>query len=151
MAQQIGEIVAVRSDSNHATVSLTKATMCSHGSCSNRILPDVGSEVLVDALNPVGAAVGDIVEITFQARAALKAAFMVYILPIFMGLGVYLCVEWLALSYPALWALVAAAGTMGVGLHKGNHLKAQCTISRRLDPGDIKLAGQGGCAGCPLH
>ena len=151
MAQQIGQIVAIKPGSNHATVSLTKATMCSHGSCSNRILPDVSSELLVDAENPVGAIVGDVVEITFETRATLRAAFMVYVLPILMGLGVYLLAEWLALAYPSLWALAAAGGTMGLGLYRGNHLEAQCTISRRLDPGDIKITGQQGCAGCPLH
>ncbi len=150
-SKQIGQIVALTPGGTHASVSLTKAAMCSHGSCSHRILPDVGKELQVDAVNPVGALVGDVVEISFEARAALGAAFTVYILPIVVGLSSYLLAASLLMPYPALWALVVAGAIMAFGLYKGNNLQTQCTILRRLDPKSFRQSDQQGCAGCPLR
>ncbi|NLK07935.1 MAG: SoxR reducing system RseC family protein [Firmicutes bacterium] len=151
MAEQIGQIIAIKSANDCATVSVTKAAACSHGSCGLGIFPDQDNELLIDAQNSIGAAVGDFVEIVFDTQQSLKAAFAIYMLPIIAGLGAYLLADTLSLAYSGFWALATAAGTMGLGLHFGDRLEPEYTIRRRLDPKQVTISDHQHCASCPLR
>lgn len=74
----IGVVESV--NGNKATVSLSRSTACGDcGACQ------MGKENLnrqVDALNPVGAKIGDRVTMEMADNTVLKAAFIVYIVPL---------------------------------------------------------------------
>jgi len=102
MASQVGQITEIKT-AGRVQVSFTKAAMCSHGSCNHRILPDMGNTLEVDAQNPIGAGMGDVVEVSFETDTALKAAFMVYLFPIIVGLLIYVVGDTISLPFTALW------------------------------------------------
>ncbi|NMB12650.1 MAG: SoxR reducing system RseC family protein [Firmicutes bacterium] len=147
---QIGQVVTVGSGGHTVTVEFKRESMCSHGSCSHRIFPNAGTEVQVEAVNSVGALVGDFVEVSFKTRAALWAAFLVYVAPILAGLGFYLLAGTLSVPYPAILGLAAAIGAMLVGLKRGNRLQIEYTVISRLDPDSIH-SDRYSCIGCPFH
>jgi positive regulator of sigma E activity len=147
---QIGQVITVGPGGHTVTVEFKRDGMCSHGSCSHRILPDTGMEVQVEAVNNVGALVGDFVEVSFQTRAVLWAASLVYVAPILGGLGFYLLAGMLSLPYPAVLGLAATIGAMVVGLKRGNRLQIEYTAIRKLDPTSIHQERYS-CAGCPYH
>jgi len=91
------------------------------------------------------------VEISFETRAALWAAFAVYVLPIVIGLVFYVLAEILSSSYPWVWAMVFASATLALGLYWGNQLQGQCTITRSVDGSVLNQAGQDACVGCPFR
>jgi len=142
--------MAIGTGGHTVTVEIKRGSMCSHGSCSHRLLPDAGMELRVEAVNAVGALEGEFVEISFETRAALWSAFLVYIVPILVGIGAYLLVERLLVPYPTIFALAAATGSMIAGLKRGNQLQSEYTVVGRLDPSSIRFDHQS-CAGCPFH
>lgn len=50
----------------------------------------------VEAINEVGAAVGDTVEVVFEEKAVLKGSFIVYLIPVIAMLAGYFIFEFLA-------------------------------------------------------
>ena len=147
--RQIGQVIAVK-PGQIVTVEFKRGNMCSHGSCSHRMLPDVNSDVRVEAVDTVGVQVGDFAEVTFETKAALRAAFSVYVLPILLGLGSYVVVDTLSVPHPTLLALAMAAATMIIGLRKGNRLQGEYTVIGRSNP-DLTRQDQQSCLGCPFH
>lgn len=150
ISRQTGRVIAVKPGGHTVTVEFKRGNMCSHGSCSHRILPDTSSEVRVEAVDTVGVHLGDFVEVNFDTKAALRAAFSVYILPILVGIGSYVLARTLSVPYPVLLALALAAGVMIIGLKKGNRLQTEYTVvSRSSSP--FSQQDQQSCLGCPFH
>lgn len=150
VSRQTGQVIVVKPGGHIVTVEFKRGNMCSHGSCSHRILPDTTSEVRVDAIDTVGVNVGDFVEVSFKTKAALRAAFSVYILPILAGISSYVLAGTLSVPYPALSALAVATGVMITGLKKGNRLQTEYTVvGRSSNP--LSQQDQQSCLGCPFH
>ncbi len=100
----IGEIVSV--DGVYATVRMQRTAMCkSCGKCGESALhPD--REILVRAVNELGAKEGDRVRVDLETRYMLQAAFLVYIFPLLLG------ATGLALGFQlARWLSLPAEGT----------------------------------------
>ena len=81
--------IVIRTDSGEAWVKTVKSGSCegcsARGSCHS--LSDSG-EMEVNAINEVGAKVGDRIVISFQTSALLKATFLIYVFPIlFLVIG----------------------------------------------------------------
>lgn len=150
VSRQTGQVMAIAPGGHTVTVEVNRGNMCSHGGCSHRIFPDTNMEMQVEAANVAGALLGDLVEISFETREALWAAFLVYIVPILLGIGSYLAADALLFPYPVALAVVAAIGAMVFGLRRGNRLQTEYTVVSRLDPASIQL-DQGSCAGCPFR
>lgn len=150
MSRRTGQVTAIKPGDHTVTVEFKRGNMCSHGSCSHRILPDTTSEVRVDAVDTVGVQLGDFVEVSFESKAALGAAFSVYILPILVGVSSYALAGTLSVPYPAVWALALAAGVMIIGLKKGNRLQTEYTVVNRSSS-PFSQQDQQSCLGCPYH
>ena len=99
---QTGIVQALQCD-GRATIEIARSTACgencaSCGLCSNKT-------ILVSAVNDVGAAVGDTVEIDMADRKVLGAAFLVYIVPLIVLIAGY-CAAY-AVFKSELFAVVA--------------------------------------------
>lgn len=96
---------------NRAELIVRRESACSGechkcGGCGG-----VEQTLRLQAENPVGARPGDIVWIESETAVVLKAAALVYLLPLLLFLVVYL------LCYSrGLWALLFAAGAFALGL-----------------------------------
>jgi sigma-E factor negative regulatory protein RseC len=75
---RIGQIVGL--DHDMAIVALRKHTAC--GDCGACQLGEENMETTVNVLNPIQAQTGDFVEIDMADADVLKAAFLVYIIPL---------------------------------------------------------------------
>ncbi len=68
-----------------AWVKTVRSEACAHceakGYCADA---GDGEEVEVETLNPLGAAIGDRVVLTFETGSFLKASFLIYLLPILL-------------------------------------------------------------------
>ncbi|MGI6567028.1 MAG: SoxR reducing system RseC family protein [Limnochordia bacterium] len=147
---QIGEVIAVEPGGRTVTVEIKRAGACSHGGCSHQMFQAVDMNVRVRAANAARAQLGDFVQVSFETRGALWAAFLVYIVPVVIGLVVYGIAGALAAPYPGIVGLAAAAITLFIGLKKGDRVESDYTAVRRLDPDSI-LWDQYSCQNCPFH
>ena len=71
--------VITKTDGQTATVRIDKAQACSH--CKSKCMESNGS-MITEALNPIGANVGDMVSLEVNPKTALTATLMVFGLPL---------------------------------------------------------------------
>jgi sigma-E factor negative regulatory protein RseC len=79
--------IVIRVDSENAWVKTTRTSACE--SCAQKGACHVsadGREMEVEAINAVGAKVGDRVVLSLEAGTLLKSAFLLYVFPILMML-----------------------------------------------------------------
>ncbi len=82
MIEEVGTIVELKSKAI-AMVLCTKSSMCVH--CVSAGLCQMGDDnrsMQVEALNPLGAQVGDRVRIVTSTRSFLQSSFILYIVPL---------------------------------------------------------------------
>lgn len=79
----IGVVDALKGQ--NAVVNLTRSTAC--GDCGACQMGKENLDRQVEAYNPVGAKVGDFVTMEMEDGKVLKAAFMVYIIPLVILVG----------------------------------------------------------------
>lgn len=80
---EIGCVVSVKDDA--AVVSMPMSPECRK--CGVCLAAGDGRDVLVLAKNAAGAGVGDAVEIEIEAGKAVAAAFVIYMIPVFMTIA----------------------------------------------------------------
>lgn len=82
MIEEVGTIVELKSKSV-AEVLCKKSTLCEHcasaGLCR---MDDDNRSMVVEALNPLGAQVGDRVRLVTSTRSFLQSSFILYIVPL---------------------------------------------------------------------
>jgi sigma-E factor negative regulatory protein RseC len=82
MIEEVGTVVELRGK-HLAVVLCQKSNLCEHcptsGACH---IGDNGRERLVEAHNPLGAAVGDRVRVAVSTRSFLQSSFLLYIVPL---------------------------------------------------------------------
>jgi len=82
MIEEIGTVVELRGK-HVAMVLCQKSSLCEHcptsGACH---IGDNGRERVVEARNPLGAAVGDRVRVAVSTRSFLQSSFLLYIVPL---------------------------------------------------------------------
>lgn len=71
--------IIIKTNGKTATVRIDKAQACSH--CKSKCIESNGSMV-TEALNPIGANVGDMVRLEVNPKTALSASLMVFGLPL---------------------------------------------------------------------
>ncbi len=84
--REVGTVVGTREDL--AVVSLARGRYCE--GCGSCCVAAGEASMLAEARNPVGARVGDRVEVEIPVKAALKAAYLLYGIPLLvflLGLG----------------------------------------------------------------
>lgn len=82
MIEEVGTVVELRG-AHLAVVRCQKSSLCEH--CATGATCQLGSdsrERLVEAHNPLGAAVGDRVRVAVSTRSFLQSGFLVYIVPL---------------------------------------------------------------------
>lgn len=115
--QQIGVVVATSGE--RAKVKVCRATACSHcGRCPEGerhtlSLLESPKEIVVDAVNEVGAAAGQTVELAAHDGNILLAAFLAYMVPLIAFFAGVFLGNWLV---PALGLGSAQAGSIVLGL-----------------------------------
>ena len=80
-------------------------------------------ESICTAKNTAGAKVGQRVIIEINTEKVLKSAFLVYILPIFVLIAVYLIADSFKFSYPAIYALASMIVVFLVLFVRDRHVK----------------------------
>ena len=80
-------------------------------------------ESICTAKNTAGAKVGQRVIIEINTEKVLKSAFLVYILPIFVLIAVYLIADSFKVSYPAIYALASMIVVFLVLFVRDRHVK----------------------------
>ena len=80
-------------------------------------------ESICTAKNTAGAKVGQRVIIEINTEKVLKSAFLVYILPIFVLIAVYLIADSFKVSYPAIYALASMIVCFLVLFVRDRHVK----------------------------
>jgi len=117
--REIGCVVSLRSDT--AVVGMPMSGACKN--CGICMIADNGKEVLVLAKNSAGAAEGDTVEIEVRAGKVVAAAFIVYMIPVFMTIIGFVVGNWMAggaedANLPIILAVVfLVASFVGVWLY----------------------------------
>jgi sigma-E factor negative regulatory protein RseC len=82
MIEEIGTVVELRGK-HGAMVLCQKSNMCEHCATSGAChIGDNGRERVVEAHNPLGAAVGDRVRVAVSTRSFLQSSFLLYIVPL---------------------------------------------------------------------
>lgn len=109
MIEQYGRVV--RLEGNRAVVAVKRESACG-GNCGN-CGGCKDSSLVVRVKNEKGAKTGDTVVLSMPAGRLLKAAFLVYLVPIFLMLAAYLiCFEATAVLWlSAIVSLVVLAGS----------------------------------------
>lgn len=92
-----GEGIVASVCGNEAVVKISKSSACGHdctscGACSNPTYE-------IRVLNPVGAKIGDRVEIETKTSSVLGVSFLLYILPVFILIVSALLCEHYSLGY----------------------------------------------------
>ena len=112
--RQKAVVVAVRD--SVATVEVLRSTMCEGcekskdgGACACGALLGANRSMRADAENPVGASVGDTVEVETDSRTVLGSAALVFLLPVVLALVFYLIAGRFT-SSEAIALLAAGAG-----------------------------------------
>ena len=82
-------------------------------------------EAICTAKNTVGAMVGQRVIIEINTEKVLKSAFLVYILPIFVLILVYLVLDGFKVPYPAIFAFASMIGVFAVLFIKDKRAKEE--------------------------
>ena len=82
-------------------------------------------EAICTAKNTVGAKVGQRVIIEINTEKVLKSAFLVYILPIFVLIGVYLAADSFKIPYPAIFAFASMIGVFAVLFLRDRRMKEE--------------------------
>lgn len=110
---------------------------CSHGSS------EAGKEMLVEALNEAGAAVGDSVQVDLESVQVVRAAFIFYVIPLIALLaGVFatqmLLRTWEVAGNPELWAALGGTVLMvgafaGIRVNEGRLRKSGRYLSRVVE------------------
>ncbi len=83
-------------------------------------------KMLISCKNPIGAQPGDLVIIRTESAPVLKAALMLYILPVLLLIGGYLAGEWLWQNGIWLGLLGLVGGFFLVGIYD-KHLQKKAT------------------------
>jgi positive regulator of sigma E activity len=102
-----------RLENGQAWVKMQKGTSCGDGHCalSSTILDDSGTDFyIVKAKNEISAPTGSDVLVEVKDATALKIAFLIYVLPIILVLGVYLLVNALTSSRILVVGITLLAG-----------------------------------------
>ncbi len=96
--QQEGIVIEVQGD-------LARVKTSRHNDCENCGACPGNSAIVLDARNPLGAKPGQRVAIEIQEINMLKAAFIVYVLPLIAAFAGAVTGNWLAdrLGYEAVW------------------------------------------------
>lgn len=132
-----GEGIVVSVGGNEAVVRISKASACSHdcsqcGGCSN---PTYNMTVC----NPVGAKLGDRVQIEASSSKVLVMAFLLYIVPVLFLIAAAVVAE--TLSGNTAVTLLTFAVVLGVWIciiKKANSkIKMQNTIVRVFPPDEV--------------
>jgi sigma-E factor negative regulatory protein RseC len=85
--EEVGLVIEIRD--GHARVKMDRKAACETcGRCGMAALSK-GSEIIVDAVNRVGARTGDRVILLMESKAVLSAAFFVFIMPLLVGAAGY--------------------------------------------------------------
>jgi sigma-E factor negative regulatory protein RseC len=102
--------IVIKIDANTARVRTTKSSACqactARDSCNAM---DAGKNMEVDAVNTVGAQVGDRIMLYFETGSLLKATFLLYIFPILCMLLGAAAGHWFSLKNSLNPSAVAAA------------------------------------------
>ncbi len=100
--QQEGIVIEIRDD-------MARVKTSRHNDCENCGACPGNSAIVLDALNPVGAKIGQRVVIEIQAVNMLKAAFIVYVLPLLAAFAGVLAGGWIAfkMGHESTWFQVA--------------------------------------------
>ena len=80
-------------------------------------------EATCTAKNTAGAQVGQKVAIEINTQKVLKSAFLVYVLPIFVLICVYLVMDSFKIPYPAIYALASMIVVFAVLFARDKHVK----------------------------
>lgn len=86
--EQLGKIVEILDD-NTAKVIVLRHTSCKNcGACH---VGGAKSDIIVDAENDADAKLGNLVEVTMETQNVLSAAFIMYVIPLFiLLLGIFI-------------------------------------------------------------
>lgn len=122
MATEEGIVIRINGQASHtAWVRTSQSSACKSCSSRHSCNPEKGQEREVEAINLVGAQVGDRIQISIETGSLLKATFLLYIFPVFCMLCGGLAgnrlgaVMGLAPSpAAALFAAISFVGAMGV-------------------------------------
>jgi len=82
MLEEIGSVVELKGKET-AVVLCQRSSFCKHcASMQSCQMADDNRSMLVEALNPLGAAVGDRVRLVTSSRSFLQSSFLLYIVPL---------------------------------------------------------------------
>jgi len=141
--REIGCVMSLQGDT--AVVSMPMSGSCK--SCGLCMIADNGKEVLVLARNSAGAAQGDSVEIEVSAGRVVAAAFIVYMIPVFMTIIGFVVGNWMAggaedANLPIILAIVfLAASFVGVWLYDRRLRKTEeftAVVTRVLSEDEVE-------------
>jgi len=118
-----GEVLAVHSASHDAparvSVRLIAGDHCEGCAAKSMCKSEQGDRRIMEAIDPLGVAVGDRVQVSVPGEAVLKASFLVYGLPLLLLLaGVWLgSLIWAPENeYRDLWSFLLGAGLAAAAL-----------------------------------
>ena len=110
----IQKATVISTDGNKAKVEVIRATACegchrsNDGSgCAACTILDLKRKITADALNDIGASAGDVVVVETPSRTVLSVSFLVFIIPLVIGIGSYFIFS-LFISNDAVLALISA-------------------------------------------
>jgi positive regulator of sigma E activity len=142
---QVGKVVSCEGE--YSLVHLAKKSGCGGERCplSSSLINDAGSDFYtVRARNTIGALPGDTVFVEARDTTLLFIAFLLYIFPILLALGVYLLFE-------TLWGLkmVSLLGLLG-SLVVAFLLLRRLNARMQVDYTIVEFLDFRGCKECPL-
>lgn len=131
--------IVLRVDGEVATVEVMRASACEgcHNNhdgqgCAACSLTGAGQKFSAPALNPIGAREGDLVEVETGTGRVLSYAFLVFVLPLLLGLGAYLVSGLLTVSEETRTFFLIAGfvlGLLGAGLYSRLRAKKKPDIT----------------------